>query len=97
MKLCLDAWFGCLKNRGFDFEATHMTSINRLEKYLFILTLTVGWCLKMGIWKNQKSPIKKKKHGRLSKSLFRYGLDALQEALTEKIDLELFVHGALRI
>jgi len=34
--------------------------------------------LQTGLWLHQQSPIKLKKHGRRSKSLFRLGLDHLR-------------------
>ena len=36
---------------------------------------------RIGEWRHDKEPIKMKKHGRLAKSLFRYGLDFIRELL----------------
>lgn len=38
-------------------------------------------------WLDQHEPIKVKKHGRLAKSIFRYGLDHLRSIVTD-LDLK---------
>ena len=44
------------------------------------------WCYLTGEWQHdQKKAIKIKKHGRLSTSLFRYGLDYVQMAIQRLI------------
>ena len=73
--------FGCLKTRGFDLEATHLTHPDRIAKLVAILGLAVTWCLVIGEWKNQLKPIKLKTHGRLAKSIFRLGLDHLANVI----------------
>ena len=45
------------------------------------------WAIKTGEWLHQFSPIKVKKHGRLAKSIFRYGLDYLRSILAD-LDLK---------
>ena len=41
----------------------------------------------MGEWLHHHQPIKIKKHGRLAKSIFRYGLDHLRSIVTD-LDLK---------
>lgn len=77
----IETLFGCLKSRGFDLEQTHLKHLERLDKLFFVLALTFAWCFKLGIWKNERKPIKVKKHGRKSTSLFRYGMDYLHHLL----------------
>ena len=53
-----------------------------------IAVLAIGfcWCYLTGEWQHdQKKAIKIKKHGRLSMSLFRYGLDYVQMAIQRLI------------
>ena len=77
----IETLFGCLKRRGFDLEKTHLRHNDRLEKLFFVLSFTFAWCFSLGIWRNDLKPIKYKKHGRLSVSLFRYGMDYLHRLL----------------
>ena len=77
----IETLFGCLKSRGFDLEKTHLRHSDRLERLFFVLSFTFAWCFSLGIWLNELKPIKYKKHGRLSMSLFRYGMDYLHRLL----------------
>jgi hypothetical protein len=74
----IETLFGIFKTRGFCLESTHFTDGERLSKLLALLTLALCWALQTGLWLHQQSPIKLKKHGRRSKSLFRLGLDHLR-------------------
>lgn len=74
----IETLFGCLKSRGFNFEDTHLTQLDRISKLLGVLTLALCWCLLVGEWEHVQKPITIKKHGRRAKSLFRYGLDRLR-------------------
>ena len=75
----IETLFACLKTRGFDFEATHLTDLDRINKPVAVLAVTFCWCHITGEWLHQQKPIKIKKHGRPSVSIFRYGLDWLRE------------------
>lgn len=77
----IETLFGILKSRGFRFEETHLTDGQRINKLLALLTLATIWAFKVGQWLHQQEPLKIKKHGRLSKSIFRYGLDFLRATL----------------
>jgi len=74
----IETLFGCLKSRGFNFEETHLTKPERISKLLGLLTLALCWCLKVGEWLHTQTSIPIKKHGRRAKSVFRHGLDRLQ-------------------
>jgi len=75
----IETLFGCLKTRGFNLEDTHITHPVRLQKIFFILALVFCWSLKVGTQEHDIKPIKRKKHGRLSHSIFRVGLNILQK------------------
>lgn len=77
----IETLFGCLKSRGFDFEETHLTGRVRLERLTFLLSLAFSLAIKTGEIKTSGKEIKKKNNGRLMKSLFRIGLDHLQNLL----------------
>lgn len=80
----IETMFGCLKSRGFNFEETHLTMPARIAKLLMLLGL--GLCLAMLMGEVQIDGLKRKKltmkkNKRYAKSLFRIGLDALQNVL----------------
>ncbi|WP_161884494.1 IS4 family transposase [Deinococcus alpinitundrae] len=70
-----------LKSRGFELEATRLTTDTRLSLLFGVVVLAFVWCCLSGEWLEQRTPSKRLKHGYLQKSLFRRGLDALQRAL----------------
>lgn len=74
----IETLFGILKSRGFRLEETHLTEAESINKLLALLALATVWAFKVGEWLHQQQPLKIKKHGRLAKSLFRYGLDHLR-------------------
>ncbi len=78
----IETLFSCLKGRGFNFEGTHITNLERIKKLLVLLSIAFCWAHKTGEWQHEEvEPIKIKKHGRLAKSLFRHGLDFIREAV----------------
>lgn len=74
----IETLFGILKSQGFRLEDTHMTEPERLKKLLALLTIALAWAVLMGEVQVKIKPLKFKKHGRLERSLFRYGFDTLR-------------------
>ena len=82
----IETLFSCLKGRGFNLEDTRITHPNRIKKLVAVLAVGFCWCYLTGQWKHDEiKPIVLKNHGRLSKSLFRYGLDEIQLALQQHL------------
>lgn len=77
----IEVLFANLKSRGFNLEETHMVDEERIEKLIALLAIACTWAHIIGEWIALKKPLKVKKHGRMEKSLFRYGLDHLQYVL----------------
>lgn len=78
----IETLFQCLKGRGFNMEATHLTRYFRIKKMVTLLVIGFCWAHKTGEWKHKMiKPLRLKKHGRLEKSIFRYGLDHLTDKL----------------
>ena len=77
----IETLFGALKTRGFNFEDTHLINQERISKLMGLLAITFCWAHLVGEWRHSIKPIKIKKHKRLAKSIFRYGLDYLREIL----------------
>lgn len=83
----IETLFGNFKTRGFCLESTHFTDPQRLSKLLALMALALCWAIKTGEWLSSHRPLKVKKHGRLSQSIFRYGLDHLRSIFTD-LDLK---------
>lgn len=74
--------FQGLKGRGFSFENTHITQLDRLEKLTALLAIGFVWAHKIGEWKAKIKPIiwkQFKDQKRPQYSYFRYGLDHVRE------------------
>ena len=77
----IETMFKAFKTAGFNMEDTHLTNYERLDKMLMIIALAFIWAYKVGILRNDTvKALKIKKHGRLEKSLFAYGLEWLAHA-----------------
>lgn len=74
----IETLFGCLKTRGFRLEDTHLVDAERVSRLLTLLTLAFCWAVLTGELVCRQKPLKKKKHRRLEKSVFRVGLDCLR-------------------
>jgi hypothetical protein len=75
--------FQSLKGRGFNFELTHMTDLERIRKLIAVLALGFCWCHKVGEWRAKVKPIKfiqyyKKRIGPRY-TYFKYGLELLRD------------------
>ncbi len=83
----IETLFQCLKGRGFNFEDTHMTFPERIDKLIALLAIAFSWCHATGEWCASQKPIKIKKHGRKAVSQFRLGLDHIGNILHNISDL----------
>ena len=78
----IETMFKAFKTTGFNLEDTHLTDYKRLDKLLMITALAFIWAYKVGIYRDKEiQNIKIKKHGRLAKSVFSYGLEWLAQAV----------------
>jgi hypothetical protein len=87
----IETAFRALKSSGFNIEETHLTDIDRINKLFAILIVAFVWAYKAGITLNQLIPIEIKKHGRMAKSFFKYGLEFIANILYSD-DLTRFRH-----
>jgi hypothetical protein len=78
----IEQFFKAIKKTGFDFEATHLTDLDRIDTLLSLVAIAFVWahCLGEQLHVHVKA-IKLKKHGYLAQSFFRYGLDYLRSIL----------------
>lgn len=77
----IETLFGCLKSRGFNFEQTHLTRRTRIERLTYLLSLAFCLAVKTGAIRIREKPRKLKKNNRFERSIFRIGLDYLQNLL----------------
>ena len=78
----IETAFRALKSSGFNIEDTHLTDLDRIEKLFSIVTVAFTWAYLVGIHLHQYvKPIRMLKHGNKAKSLLKYGLMAIAEAL----------------
>ena len=85
----IETLFAAFKSRGFNFESTHLTKLDRIEKLIALLAIAFCWAHLIGEWRCLQKPLKIKKHGAKEQSIFRYGLDHLQYCVLniyDKID-----------
>jgi hypothetical protein len=81
----IEVFFAACKTRGFNFEDTHVVKLERIFNLMFLIAIAFIWAIKTGEWlikKGGRIPIKKlKKRKAKLYSIFRIGLDHLQERL----------------
>jgi hypothetical protein len=82
----IEMCFKAMKSSGFDIENTHLQHIKRIEKLVLLVMIAFVWCYKVGIYLHQIVPIKIKKHGRMAKSIFKYGLDYIASVLLNPVN-----------
>jgi hypothetical protein len=80
----IETMFGCLKSRGFNFEERHLRHPEKISKLLMLLGLGLALAMLMGEFQVEitcQVKMKSKKNQKCAKSLFRIGLEALQNLL----------------
>jgi hypothetical protein len=85
-----ETMFKALKSGGFNFEDTHLTNPQRIAKLIALVAVAFIWIYLIGISKNIIKPIKVKKHGRKSYSLFKYGLMFFAHTLLNPLSVKDF-------
>lgn len=97
----IETLFSCLKERGFNFEDTRLTDLERIEKLTAILAMATAWMHKIGEWRATIKPIKFKKfkngEQRPQYSYFRYGLDYIREAIFQINDRFDWLHACIEL
>ena len=79
----IEPLFAALKSRGFDLEETKVTDPEKVENLVGLLALAFGWARLVGEERAaREGPPTTKSHGRKERSMFRYGLDRLQNILS---------------
>lgn len=87
----IEVFFGSCKSRGFNFEDTHLTKLERINTLIFILAIAFIWALKTGevlLDQGHQIPVKQLKNRRAKLfSIFRLGLDYIKHKLLNFLSL----------
>ena len=69
-------------------EDTRITKLIRIKRLLVVVVIAFAWTHRTGEWRHENvKPIRiKKTLERPAKSIFRYGLDWLQDTLQNSVD-----------
>lgn len=83
----IETLFKAFKSSGFHIEDTHVTDQKRLEKLFMIVMIALVWCYKIGDYLHEKvKPIQIKKHQRKAFSVFKYGLNYINNILNNSLN-----------
>ncbi|MER8403072.1 IS4 family transposase [Mesorhizobium sp. M0306] len=80
----IECLFGDTKTRGLNLEDTHITNPEKLASLIVVVMLAITWAYRCATQTHGMKAIPRKSHGRLEKSWFRIGLDALEELDTQQ-------------
>lgn len=96
----IESLFQGLKGRGFRFEETRITELDRIAKLTALLAIGFVWAHKVGEWKSTIKPITWKRfreQRRPQYSYFRYGLDHIRELILHIFDKFSQLEGAFSL
>ena len=93
----IEQMFSHWKSRGFDFECSHLSNRKRLIGLIGIIAIAYTIVHQWGTHLNRQLAIKKKKHGFLDKSIFRYGLDHFRHALRVLESSQTIISDGIRL
>lgn len=82
----IENMFGAFKTRGFNFEDTHMTDLEKLKKLIVLVSIAYSWCVMVGLWITETITVRIMTHGRKQKSTFRCGFDFLTAIIKKLLD-----------
>ncbi|MBC8458780.1 MAG: hypothetical protein H8D67_12375 [Deltaproteobacteria bacterium] len=80
--------FKAFKSGGLNFEDTHLTDPERITKLIALVCVAFICVYLVVISRNRANPVKIKKHGRLSNSLFKVGLMFVAHALLNPLSIK---------
>ena len=78
MRWGIDCMFSDFKSRGFDVTRTKLTTADRIERLLLVLTVAMYWAVSVGLSPNpEREKVTEKKRHRTLTSFFKRGLRLL--------------------
>jgi transposase len=96
----IETLFGAFKSPGFNLESCRVNLAKRIKTLIFVLSLSAVWALRTGQWllkQGKNIPLKtfKDKPAEKLKSLFRWGLDHLQNLTLNNLDFKSVIHKSV--
>lgn len=64
--------------------------LQTLKMLIVLVSIVYTWCVLLGLYLNESSPIKLMSRGRKRKSIFRYGLDYLTWFIKRLLDDKIY-------
>lgn len=86
LRWTIENMFGAFKTRGFNFEDTHMKDLEKLRKLIVLVSIVYLWCIMIGLWCDETTPIKLTNFGRKRISIFKYGFNFLTAFIKKLLD-----------
>jgi hypothetical protein len=86
----IESLFGNLKTRGFNLEATHLASPEKLSTLMALLAIAAAISIKTGVAAQRRKPVAVKTHGRNAASIFALGLNALRKIFASANQSQVF-------
>jgi hypothetical protein len=88
----IEVFFGSCKRRGFNFEDTHLTKMDRINTLIYLLGITFIWAFKTGemeVRATGRITVKYVKERRTKLfSIFRVGMDRLRHKMLNHLRME---------
>ena len=90
----IETLFGAYKSRGFQWEDCRVAHHRRIHTLLFVLAISLVWAIRTGEWLIKQGQLimqKRFKSGKPERSLvsvFRHGLDHLQDIALNRPDFQ---------
>lgn len=81
----IESLFKYMKTQGFNLEDSHMIKNERFNKLLACIAISTAIIIKQGLIKNERLPIKIKKHKRPQFSLFSYGIQEIKDNFSKLV------------
>lgn len=93
----IETLFAAFKSRGFNLEDSRVNLAKRLKTLIFVLSIAAVWALRTGQWlikQGKTIPLKtfKDQSQQRWKSLFRWGLDCLQNITLNNLDFKAVIN-----
>ncbi len=92
----IESFFSALKTRGFNFESTHITDMEKLSKLMFVVSIALLWSYRSGEILEEITPTRIKKHGFKAKSLIKVGSEAISKALARMVNTKKYICNIIK-
>lgn len=92
----IESFFSALKKRGFNFEDTHITDMEKLSRLMFVVSIAVMWSYRSGEILEEITATKIKKHGFKAKSLIKVGSEAISKSIARMAATKKYIRNIIK-